>query len=1465
MTVIFQDNQTAFANAIKEVLWQREEATLYGGKPSGFGKDSKGSLVIGYGYDIPSRAVSTVVSDLSAAGLTLSAANVSVLTQYKAGTITADAAKIALEAVKITPDQAETLFNNIKGSYEVDVVNRINSVIDQLVVRGILTSEDKTQWKLEHPGTTLSESAESAILFSLQYNSQAGRELIGEGLVTALVKGDRVGAWYEIRYRSNAERSRGVDQRRLDEANAFGLYSTSSGPSSAKEAISVIEYLVNEKDSIKEYIDSLIITSDERNAKTQELQVNIQRSQEYAADFGLYYVQSSQQSLISLAAATGYSTALLSAINGNRTSFNVGEIVRIPTNVSDLSIAGTSGLSDGSIGGRNIAYAVVNDTDELGNPVRRLVQYTTTEPTEAGTITFFGASGKAIEKFPISSGYGDGQVTLKVQGDSLIASVSIPTGTSALDLPITIDQNSDGSLFKSDGRGHTATYYSSSEQGGGLRSIFTDDQGTVITRNWANNKGEYSENGQKIADVEFGVDSRTYIYKDANGNETKRQTFIKNGPVIEELNHGTPAAVVTSFIDMGGYRLENTLSAAGQSYVYKFNDGTRIAGIIGESFLTKIDPQGNESQIDKESFLPMDYVNLGGPPIATVAPLQIPTCDKLVNFGKDIWSKFTNQNALIDAQGACEIVLEEVDGLIGKAKVVLGEIGDSVDKAWSFSLEYLKSKFDISSSGDEEIYLGELSATMVGEFYSGGERLSALSLELGKKVYSSFAFAGPEQLVLPYDATAQVDKEQGTITFSIQASGNEPGGTYTIDMETGIGTFSSEQGDSVTITESQRFEYLGSGVLRNVDSNGTETTYFPFDPNDSTVVRAVWNYADGSSEQRRWDNTGIGYDSSGNVSASILYTSQGKSLTYLDSAGNPTGTKEFVNSDGSREVTNTDGSGVTYSSQGIRTSEFSVNQTPVEGTITTYIQYDPTGSVPTGAKTIVFQENGAREVINTDGTGYIIAANGGKASDVEIKNGVEVRYLLDAYGNRTGETATVYKDGSLVSKSNDGTEKTYGSSGFVSIVNPDGSGQYISPPNSGDLLKSISYSGSGGFEFELARSLDTSNPTDLQALASQLPNVSPVLLGNMNIGQVTSFYDPGNGDMVFTSADGTTHQVINGDPVYKGVSVDNSTGTVQIYFGSGMISSYDGGDNVAVAMPDGGVYLVPADRYFGSPIEQGDLNALREAVGEVGEANRALEDVSVDPNDTSSVSETLIAVGGLAQAFSDANQSNSESGGSIIWTDSERSAQEANQDGSSISNEPISDPWSDIDNTINEWMNDIPPPPEVSQDYAPDETWTPAPENSGDPGNLVIQIQTATATPASGAVGCFSPETPVLMADGSERPIASVRVNDQVMAFDGLGGLRPKRVIRTLVHDDHELLAFHVNDGGQPIIVTAEHRFLTAEGGYKPVWRLDENDSLVRSDGNLVGKQRLETLPGRHRVYNLTVEDLHTYVAGGMQ
>ncbi len=134
----------------------------------------------------------------------------------------------------------------------------------------------------------------------------------------------------------------------------------------------------------------------------------------------------------------------------------------------------------------------------------------------------------------------------------------------------------------------------------------------------------------------------------------------------------------------------------------------------------------------------------------------------------------------------------------------------------------------------------------------------------------------------------------------------------------------------------------------------------------------------------------------------------------------------------------------------------------------------------------------------------------------------------------------------------------------------------------------------------------------------------------------------------------------------------------------------------------------------------------------------------------------------------------------------------------------------------------------------------------------------------------FDGETPVLMADGSAKPIKDVKVGDEVEAADPATGKKigPRRVEKLWLNHDSGLTDVTVTDSyGQTstLHTTAGHPFWDVTAG---VWvtagQLTVGDQLASSDGRHPRVSKVTAIEGTADRYNLTVDDLHTYyvVAG---
>ncbi|SDG20179.1 intein N-terminal splicing region, partial [Rhodobacter capsulatus] len=165
---------------------------------------------------------------------------------------------------------------------------------------------------------------------------------------------------------------------------------------------------------------------------------------------------------------------------------------------------------------------------------------------------------------------------------------------------------------------------------------------------------------------------------------------------------------------------------------------------------------------------------------------------------------------------------------------------------------------------------------------------------------------------------------------------------------------------------------------------------------------------------------------------------------------------------------------------------------------------------------------------------------------------------------------------------------------------------------------------------------------------------------------------------------------------------------------------------------------------------------------------------------------------------------------------------------------------------------------------------------------------------------CFPAGTAVLTVKGHV-PIDSLLPGDLVLAFDpsadlGRGALVPKRVVRLFQNETEEWLRLTWREGGEDreLTVTPGHRFLDAEGRFRRIDEIIEDaaPTVVQADGALArvraerivwseatrhlfeevetvtmaaGNGLAHRMGGAWRSYNFEVEDLHTYVAGGVR
>ncbi|WP_379143213.1 polymorphic toxin-type HINT domain-containing protein, partial [Paenibacillus sp. sgz500992] len=122
---------------------------------------------------------------------------------------------------------------------------------------------------------------------------------------------------------------------------------------------------------------------------------------------------------------------------------------------------------------------------------------------------------------------------------------------------------------------------------------------------------------------------------------------------------------------------------------------------------------------------------------------------------------------------------------------------------------------------------------------------------------------------------------------------------------------------------------------------------------------------------------------------------------------------------------------------------------------------------------------------------------------------------------------------------------------------------------------------------------------------------------------------------------------------------------------------------------------------------------------------------------------------------------------------------------------------------------------------------------------------------------CFTAGTKV-QTDEGEKPIEEIEVGDKVLSKDDeTGEVAYKEATATFNHETDEIYQIHVGD--QVIESTFNHPFYVEGKGWTFVKDLKVGDLLVQSDGNTLKIDSIELLHKHVTVYNMTVDEFHTY------
>jgi hypothetical protein len=125
----------------------------------------------------------------------------------------------------------------------------------------------------------------------------------------------------------------------------------------------------------------------------------------------------------------------------------------------------------------------------------------------------------------------------------------------------------------------------------------------------------------------------------------------------------------------------------------------------------------------------------------------------------------------------------------------------------------------------------------------------------------------------------------------------------------------------------------------------------------------------------------------------------------------------------------------------------------------------------------------------------------------------------------------------------------------------------------------------------------------------------------------------------------------------------------------------------------------------------------------------------------------------------------------------------------------------------------------------------------------------------------FAPGTQV-QTDRGFIAIENIQVGDLVFSKDDLTGEEShQRVTRVNTHTSDEL--YRISVAGEVISVTGNHPFWVAGKGWTAVSNIKQGDLLVTHDDKLFPVQQIELTEGGTSVYNLSVEDYHTFFVTG--
>lgn len=127
---------------------------------------------------------------------------------------------------------------------------------------------------------------------------------------------------------------------------------------------------------------------------------------------------------------------------------------------------------------------------------------------------------------------------------------------------------------------------------------------------------------------------------------------------------------------------------------------------------------------------------------------------------------------------------------------------------------------------------------------------------------------------------------------------------------------------------------------------------------------------------------------------------------------------------------------------------------------------------------------------------------------------------------------------------------------------------------------------------------------------------------------------------------------------------------------------------------------------------------------------------------------------------------------------------------------------------------------------------------------------------------CLPAETGILMADGSTKAIAEIKVGDSILSFKRnapLAAPQPAKVKALMQTDERDLV--WINE----LRITPGHPFLLTSGKVVSAKAVKVGDTLVGLSGETVQVTKVGPVAEKTKVYNFSLDDADGYIAGGLR